>query len=226
MGLLVEEKDIVVPGEKLAEGMDFLPSEGAFREGEYIYAGKLGLIYVSGRLIKVIPLRGRYLPKKGDTIIGRVNDIGFSGWRIDFGWPFFGNISMKDGSRDFIERGADLSQYYALGDYIVGKIINISGPKIIDITMNGPGLRKLREGRFIQVVSSKVPRIIGKQGSMISLIKENTNCQIIVGQNGTVWVNCDNPEKEILAIETVRIIEGKSHTSGLTDKIKEFLEKS
>tara|TARA_Y100000310_G_scaffold300399_1_gene336051 strand:- start:409 stop:810 length:402 start_codon:yes stop_codon:yes gene_type:complete len=133
---------------------------------------------------------------------------------------------MKDGSRDFIERGADLSQYYALGDYVVGKIVNVSGPKIIDITMNGPGLRKLRGGRFIQIGSAKVPRVIGKQGSMISLIKEKTGCQMMVGQNGTVWVSADDPEKEILAIKTIRMIEEKSHVSGLTDKIKEFLEKS
>ena len=62
--LLMEERNVVVPGEKLAEGMDHLPSDGAFREGDSIYAGRLGLLYLVGRLIKVIPLGGRYLPKK------------------------------------------------------------------------------------------------------------------------------------------------------------------
>ena len=32
------------------------------------------------------------------------------------------------------------------------------------------------------------------------------------------------PEKEILAVETIKKIEGESHIPGLTDKIKQFLE--
>ncbi len=36
--LLVKEKEIVVPGETLAEGMDYLPGSGTYREGEKILA--------------------------------------------------------------------------------------------------------------------------------------------------------------------------------------------
>lgn len=223
--LLLPEKSVVVPGETIATGMDYLPSEGAFREKEYLYAGRLGLVYLSGRLVKVIPLSGRYIPKKNDTILGTVVDIGYSGWRVDFGWPFQGNISMKDGSRDFIERGEDLSRYYDHGDLIVGKIVNVVGSRIIDITMNGPGLRKLQGGRTILCGPAKVPRIIGKQGSMIGLIKDYTGCHVMVGQNGIVWISGETPEKEIKAVAAIRMIEEQAHISGLTDKIKEFLEK-
>ena len=41
--ILVKERDIVVPGQELADGMDYLPSEGAFREGDKIISSKLGL---------------------------------------------------------------------------------------------------------------------------------------------------------------------------------------
>ena len=64
--LLVEEKTIVIPGEELANGMDFLPSNGAFREGENIIANILGILSINNRVIKVIPLNGVYEPERGD----------------------------------------------------------------------------------------------------------------------------------------------------------------
>jgi len=222
--LLIEEKTIVVPGERLAEGMDYLPANGTYREGESIYSEQYGLLNLNGRLLKVIPLTGRYLPKKGDTIIGRVADIGFSGWRVEFGWAFEANLNLKDATSDFIERRADLTQYYDYGDLIAAHIDHVSGSKIIDLTMKGPGLRKLKGGKLIDIAPAKVSRVIGKQGSMINMIKEYTKCFIIVGQNGLVWISGDNDKNEMLAAEAIYKIDRESHIGGLTDSIKLFLE--
>jgi len=222
--VLIKDREIVVPGEELIVGMDYLPAGAAFREKDKIIANSIGLANVGNRLIRVIPLSGKYVPKAGDTIIGQIADIGLSGWRVDIGWSFEANISMKDGSTDFIERGSDLTQYYNYGDYVVAKILKVVGPKIIDLTMKGPGLRKLNDGKIIKVNSSKVPRIIGKAGSMIHLIKEKTGCNIMVGQNGKVWISGKEPGNVILTIKAIRKIEELSHIQGLTDKIKEFLE--
>ena len=60
----VKDKDIVVPGEVLAEGMDNFPGIGTYREGDNIIASRLGLVSLDGRTIKLIPLSGRYIPKK------------------------------------------------------------------------------------------------------------------------------------------------------------------
>ena len=222
--VMVKEKDIVVPGETLAVGMDNLPGQGTYREGESIIASRLGVVQLDGRAIKLIPLSGRYIPKRGDVIICKVIDVGFSGWRLDTNSPYSAMMSLKEATSDYIPRGADLTQYYALGDYIVGEIINVTSQKLVDVAMKGPGLRKLKGGRVIEVASNKVPRIIGKAGSMVSMIKDATGCNISVGQNGLVWIQ-GTPEKELLAIQTMRKIESESHLSGLTDKIKEYLEK-
>ena len=97
--------------------------------------------------------------------------------------------------------------------------------KIIDLTMKGPGLRKLSAGRMIEINPQKVPRVIGKAGSMISMIKEHTGCNMIVGQNGKVWISGKDPNDESLAVKAIRMIEEQSHISGLTDAVKRFLEK-
>ena len=132
-------------------------------------------------------------------------------------------LSMKDGVSEFVVRGADLTKYYDIGDYVVATIINVTSQKLIDVSMKGLGLRKLIGGRMIKVNPHKVPRIIGKQGSMVSMIKQSTDCRIMVGQNGVVWVQ-GTPENEIIAVNTIKKIEQESHVSGLTEKIKSYLE--
>ncbi|MBI2580971.1 RNA-binding protein [Candidatus Woesearchaeota archaeon] len=221
--LLVPDKSIVVPGEEVAAGMDFLPTEGIYRDGEKLVASRLGLLVVDGRLVKLIPLSGKYLPKRGDVIVGKVIDVAISGWRIDINSAYTAMLSMKEATAEFIARGADLTRYFTFGDYIVTKIVNVTSQNLVDITMKGPGLRKLSEGMIVTVAPNKVPRIIGKQGSMVSMIKDATGCKIIVGQNGVVWLQGE-PEQELLAVTTLRKIESESHISGLTDRIKAFLD--
>jgi len=221
--LLVKDKEVVVPGEILSVGMDYLPATGTFREGENIIASMLGLASIDGRLIRLIPLSGKYLPKPRDIIIGKVTDVTFTGWRIDLNSAYTALLSVKDATSDFVNRGADLTVYYNFGDYITAKIINVTSQNLVDLTLKGPGLRKLGEGRIIHVAPNKVPRIIGKQGSMVMMIKDYTKCQIIVGQNGVVWIS-GQPSGEVVAVNAIRKIEAESHMSGLTERIKAFLE--
>jgi len=221
----VKDKDIAVPGEVLAVGMESFPGIGTYREKENIIAARLGLVQLDGRTIKLIPLSGRYIPKKYDMIICEVIDVNFSGWRLDTNSAYSAMLSMKEATSQFIARGADLTRYYDIGDYVVCKIVNVTSQKLVDVTMKGMGLRKLKDGRIIKVASNKVPRIVGKQGSMVSMIKQATKCNIIVGQNGLIWIN-GSPEDELLAVKAINKIQEESHLSGLTDKIKDFLEKN
>ncbi|MEM4267531.1 MAG: exosome complex RNA-binding protein Rrp4 [Candidatus Woesearchaeota archaeon] len=221
--LIAKDKCVVVPGEVLVEGMDYLPGFGTYRLGERILASRLGLVNIDGRAIKIIPLSGRYLPKRNDVIIGRVIDVTLNGWRLDINSAYTAMLMIKDGTSDFVNKGADLTQYYNLGDYIVCKIINVTTQKLVDVTMRGPGLKKLKNGRILKVNPFKVPRIIGKQGSMVSMIKDATKCWIIVGQNGIIWLQ-GKPRDEVIAVQAIRMIEKEAHLPGLTDKIKQHLE--
>lgn len=223
--LKVQDKDIVVPGEIVAEGIDFLPSYGTYRLGDKILANRLGLIKIEGKVIKLIPLSGKYLPKKNDVIIGKVIDVNFSGWRVDTNSAYSAMLSLKEATSDFVRRGTDLTRFYDIGDYMVAQIINVTSQNLIDLTTKGPGLRKLRGGRIIAINPNKVPRVIGKQGSMVTMIKQATGCQIIVGQNGVIWLE-GSPQGEIVAVRTIEKIEQESHISGLTERVQKFLEEN
>ena len=221
--ILFKDKDLVVPGDVLAEGMDYLPSGGAIRDGDRIIANHLGLVSLDNRFVKVISLTGKYIPKRGDTVIAEVVDMGFSGWYLNIGGPYEASLMMRDVA-EFVERDSDLSQIFNFGDIVIAKVDKITRNKNINLTTKGPGLRKIIGGKIISVIPSKVPRVIGKQGSMVSMIKQHTNCKIMVGQNGVVWIQGDSPENELLAIQAIKKIEEEAHLPGLTDNIKKFLE--
>jgi exosome complex component RRP4 len=223
--LLVKDKDVVVPGEVLAEGMNYLPGNGTYRLNDKILANRLGLLVIEGKVLKTLPLAGRYLPRSYDIVIGKVIDILMSGWRFEINSPYSAVLPLKDASFTYIPKGADLSRYFELDDYAVVKVTNVTSQNLIDVTCKGPGLHKLRGGRIIHVNTNKVPRIIGKKGSMVSMIKRATDCMIIVGQNGIAWIS-GQPEMEVITVNAIQMIEEHSHTSGLTDKVKDYLEKA
>lgn len=220
MGLLIKDKEFVIPGDVIAEGIDYLPAGGVFREKDKIIAGQIGIVNVDNRLIKLIPLTGTYKPKIGDVVIGQIVNIGFNGWTVDIGFSNFAMLSIRDATSEFIERKSDLSRYFDFDDFITAKISNISKGNLIDLTMKGHGLMKLHDGMLIDVSPSKVPRVIGRQGSMISLLKQLSGCMISVGQNGKAWINGENSEK---LIEAIRFIERESHIPGLTERIEKLL---
>lgn len=222
--MLVKDKSIVVPGDVIAEGMDYLPSFGTYRKDNQIIANRLGLLLVEGKVLKTIQMAGAYLPKRNDIVIGRVFDIMMSGWRLNINSAYSAVLMIKEASFNFIQKGANLAKFFALDEYVMTKITNVTSQKLVDVTMKGPGLRKLTGGRIIKINTHKVPRIIGKQGSMVSMIKDATGCRISIGQNGLVWISGE-PEQEALAVETIRKIEAESHHPGLTEEIKKFLAK-
>lgn len=220
----VKDKDIAVPGEILATGMDYLPSYGTYRQEENIRASKMGLVNIDGKVIKLIPLSGVYIPKRNDTIICQVSDIAIGGWRLNTFSPYPALLWLKEATSEYVAKTADLTRFFDVGDYIVVEITNVTSQKIVDVSAKGPGLRKIRGGRMLRINTHKVPRLIGKQGSMVSMIKNATDTKIIVGQNGVVWVQGE-PQNENIVAEVVAKIEKESHIAGLTDVIKTYLEK-
>ncbi len=222
--LIFNEKDIVIPGEILAEGMDYLPGYNTYREDDKIISKIMGVVNLSGRAIKITPLSGPYVPKPRDKIIGTIIDIAMSGWRLDTNTAYSAMLNIKDATTRFVKKGEDLSKILAIGDPVVVKIERVTSQNLIDVTMKEPGLRKLVGGRIIKINSQKVPRVIGREGSMVTLIKNKTGCEITIGQNGLVWIK-GSPEMELLVEKTIKLIEEKAHLSGLTEKIGEFLSK-
>ncbi len=216
--IYVKEKDLVVPGEILAED-DYYAGRGTFQENGKVCSNLLGLVSLRNKKISVIPLKSKYLPKKGDVVIGKIDDVRFSMWGVDINSPYPGILPA---SEVFGRDKKDLSRVFDIGDVLFLRIVDVDEVKKVKLGLKGRGMGKFKGGIIVDIAPTKVPRLIGKKGSMINMIKDKTGCKIVVGQNGLVWVK-GKQEMEQIVKDTIKLIEKEAHTSGLTDRIKNRL---
>jgi len=219
----LEKRKIVVPGEVIFSGADFLPGEGTRREGDDILASRYGLSEKVGRVVKIIPLSGAFIPRRNNVILGRVIDYTHNGWLLEIDYAGNAFLGVAEAPR-FINKN-ELDQCIAIGDMVSAKIWSVSN-RGVDLSLKGKGLGKLEEGFVFRINPSRVPRIIGREGSMINLIKEKTGCNITVGQNGWVWVKGNNTDSEIKARKVIEFVSHKVYIEGLTEKVEEWFEKN
>ena len=216
--IYVEDKNLVIPGQILADD-DYYPGRGTFKEDGKICSSLIGLVSLRNKKIRVIPLKSKYVPKKGDVVIGKINDVRFSMWDVDINSPYSGILPAFE---VFGRDKKELNKVYDVGDVLFLRVIDVDEVKKAKLGLKGRGLGKFKGGIIVEISPTKVPRLIGKKGSMINMIKNKTNCKIVVGQNGLVWVK-GNEDMEQLTREIIRTIEVEAHTSGLTNKIKNKL---
>ncbi|HIQ10296.1 MAG TPA: RNA-binding protein [Euryarchaeota archaeon] len=198
---------LVVPGEVITEEHVKLGPGVYIRDGKVV-AKVLGLAEVRDGVARVIPLEGKYVPKVGDSVIGIIVDVKIPGYDVDINSPYMAFLP-----KDSVEGEADY------GDVVVGTI------KYVDEVRNAllENAVVLKGGELIHISPSRVPRVIGKNASMINLLKNMTGAAILVGANGRIWIHGGHLG---VAKEAIFKIEREAHISGLTDRITKFLEDS
>lgn len=220
----MSERKVVIPGEIVAKGDDYLLGEGVEkRDDGNIVAIKFGLAEESNKLLKIISLSGRYHPRRGNVVIGKVEELTFNGWVIDIDSAERAFLSLTEVPR-YVDKNK-LDEVLDVGEMVVAKIWSINA-RGIDLSTKSRGLGKIDEGIIFDINPNKVPRIIGKEGSMINLIKDNTGCNVTVGQNGFVWIKGDKIEDELYTKNAILFVAEKSSSPGLTDEVKKWFEEN
>jgi len=217
----MEVREVVIPGELVGEKKGRRVGRGAYFKGDEVFAKVLGIVRSNKNEISVIPLSGVYLPKVGDKVIGTISKLAISGWMVDIDSPYIAFLPLSEAVSEFVDtQKTDISKFFDIGDVIFCKISKVTKNKTVQVSMRVIGSRKLYDGITVKVTPSKIPRIIGKGGSMIKLLKSKTGCEMMVGQNGIVWIRGMDKAK---AIEAILTIEKESHIIGLTEKIEKLL---
>lgn len=231
MSILIKDREVVTPGDVIAEG-DFALGLNVYRREKKIISQVIGLVSINDNQIGVVSLKGKYLPRVGDLVIGKVIDVSLNAWTVDIASPYPGILKTSTSlEKKFDPVREQTRNLFETGDVIVAKIFSFDRTRDPTLTLrsdsrssSNPYLGKLIGGRIIDVSPSKIPRLIGRRGSMISTIKHYTNCKMIVGQNGRVWFKGNTFDDEFLVLQAIEKISKEAHTTGLTDRIKEFLE--
>lgn len=220
---MTEERQLVVPGEVIAKGDDFLPGENTKKENGQVIALRYGLSEVSDNIAKVIPVSGVYQARRGNVVIGEVVGLTSAGWLVDVGVAENAFLSIMEVPR-YVDKNA-LHEVMDIGDAVIAKIWNI-GSRGIDLSVKMRGFGKLNDGMIFEINCNKIPRIIGKEGSMINLIKDATGCNISVGQNGLIWMKGETIDNELFAKKAIKYVEENATKEGLTDAVIKWLEEN
>jgi len=222
--IFLERRQLVAPGDLIAEG-EYTAGENTYMEKNRIYASRVGIVEYETKKIDVVALKAFYVPRMGDIVIGTITEVGFNGWTVDINSPYPALLRASDVlSRPFKPQKDDLLQVLDVGDLVVAKIVSYDRTHDPQLTVAEPGLGKITRGQIVKVTPTKIPRVIGRKGSMISMIKQETGCNIILGVNGVVLITGKTLEDEQLAMRAILRIEEESHTTGLTDRITQMLK--
>ena len=180
----------------------------------------MGIRHIRDNTVSVSPLKGFYQPHTGDIVIGVVEEVGTSMWLVDINaiYPALLHVNEVPWHVEF----GDTARYLNYGDVVLAKMLPSSESDRLQITLKDRTLHKINGGMIIEVEPTKIPRVIGKKGSMIAMLKKYTNCRIFVGKNGRIWVE-GNPNAILKIEKAIRLIEREAHTYGLTDRINALL---
>jgi exosome complex component RRP4 len=214
------DRHIVLPGDTVGDKRS-LPGPGTKRLGDRLVAVHAGLLQSQGEKVSILPMSGRYEPRPGDQVIGVITEANPGNWIVDIRAPWLAplHVSEVPWRVDF----GETTSYLKAGDAILCKVLFVDDQKKVQVTLKDRNLAKLEGGEILDISPVKVARVIGKNGSMLNLIKEYVECWLQVGQNGRIWVNGE-PKEVLLAKEAIETISREAHLPGLTEKVKELLE--
>ncbi len=219
----MKQRELVLPGDKLGSSKGIQAGDGTAVVGEHVVALAPGLVNRHKDRVSVIPVNGSYEPRTGDTVVGVVAEANPGNWIIDIKAPWLAPLHVSEAPWrvDF----GETMEYLRPGDAVLCKILFVDEQKKVQVTLKDRNLTKLEGGELMEVPPVKVARIIGKNGSMLNLIKEYAECWLFVGQNGRIWMNGD-PEEVLLARQAIDMIAKESHLPGLTDRVRAFLKEN
>jgi exosome complex component RRP4 len=216
-----KKRQIVVPGETVVSGNEFLPGDGAYRDGEDVVANRYGIASIFEKHVRVVPVSGAYYPARGNTIIGTIVDITFNGWLIDFGGAQNAFLPVAEVPR-YVNKN-EMAEFLNFGEAVIVKVWDVKS-RGVDVSMKMRGYGKIDGGMIISIGPNQVPRVIGREGSMVRMIKDATGCDVTVGQNGKVWISGNNTDKEVVARKIIEFIGENAISVGLTDKVEAMIK--
>lgn len=218
-----EKRKHVIPGDVITSG-SYRAEQNTILDGRLIVSTAVGVSEIADDTVRVIPLNGKYMPRIDDMVVGKVTSHTSLAWELDINSCYVGFLPATDVfGRDFSARSDELATRLKKGDLVAARIANSDRSRDPLLTITDRDLGRIDTGDLVEMSASKVPRLIGKRGTMIQMIETQTNSLITVGQNGWVVVSCEDPNGLLKAKEAIEMVDRLAHTSNLTDRVREML---
>lgn len=198
-------KSIIMPGELISNTPKRI--NGAYIENGKTYASIITMLDKESGY--ALALEGAWMPRIDDTVIGTISAVKNHVYEIDL--LHFGRGLIIESKFDKLSLD--------VGDVVSAKVRDVEDRKTVILEET----RTLNGGVLIGIKPSKIPRVVGKENTMIKMLVQTTGSHMVVGYNGIIWINGGDYNA---AIRAIKIIEDEAHTSGLTERLHQMLEKT
>ena len=188
-GQVGAELRLVTPGMVVGPSSGKRAGSGMIAENNEFIATKVGWLNEQNNVVSVQPINSAYMPRSGDLIIGFVAEVRNNLWFFDVNGPFQALLPMSLAPWK-VEFGA-ARQHLGIGDAALARIQEVDETHNMVLTMKGVGLRRLNEGAVVSIPVNLIETLRGDNNSTLSRIRDATDCRIIVGDNGRVWIHGD-----------------------------------
>ena len=216
------KRKYVIPGEVVARG-NVRADLNVMRVDDQLIATRVGMAEIGHDVVRVIALSGPYIPRIDDLVVGKIIDYSAFAWEADINSCFFGILPAASVfGRDYSPAKDSLTEKLKVGDMIASRVIAFDRTRDPLLSISGPGLGRIPRGQVVKISPAKVPRLIGKKGSMIKTIEAGTKSRMLIGQNGVVVI-VGSPDDTIRAIRAVNLVEEEAHSPDLTERVQTLL---
>ncbi len=188
-GQVGAELRLVTPGMVVGPSSGKRAGSGMIAENNEFIATRVGWLNEQNNVVSVQPINSAYMPRSGDLIIGFVAEVRNNLWFFDVNGPFQALLPMSLAPWK-VEFGA-ARQHLGIGDAALARIQEVDETHNMVLTMKGVGLRRLNEGAVVSIPVNLIDTLRGDNNSTLSRIRDATDCRIIVGDNGRVWIHGD-----------------------------------
>ena len=188
-GQVGAELRLVTPGMVVGPSSGKRAGSGMIAENNEFIATRVGWLNEQNNVLSVQPINSAYMPRSGDLVIGFVAEVRNNLWFFDVNGPFQALLPMSLAPWK-VEFGA-ARQHLGIGDAALARIQEVDETHNMVLTMKGVGLRRLNEGAVVSIPVNLIETLRGDNNSTLSRIRDATDCRIIVGDNGRVWIHGD-----------------------------------
>ncbi|KAL0221156.1 hypothetical protein RCL1_001010 [Eukaryota sp. TZLM3-RCL] len=180
---------LVVTGDIIERGGDFLKGYGTGVKDENLTATVTGVVQRLNKLVTVHPYKSRYKGEVGDIVVGKVVEVGNKRWKIDIGARQHAvlQLSAINLPNSEVRRRSALDELNMRNFYSEGDIVSVEVQQVyVDGSLALHTRRrygKLQNGTLLVVSSS----LIKRSPSQLLPFPE-LGLELVIGRNGHIWI--------------------------------------
>ncbi|MCD6369239.1 MAG: hypothetical protein J7L38_05540 [Thermoproteales archaeon] len=185
-------RKIFVPGERVPGASGETLGRGIIKLNDgKIVSTRIG-VYSSTtkghqKIISIAPFKAPYVPTPGDTVIGKIIDVGFTNWTVDINSPYVALLPLTEVYSKPVEVGKiDLTKTLKIGDLIVAKVINFDLTRDPILTIKESRLGKVPRGIYVELTPLEylvLKRKAFSDKNLVENLRKEFNCELFIGCN-------------------------------------------